>query len=237
LFVTGTGPYSVNYLYHNNGDGTFARVFAGSVTADAGISYGCAWADYDNDGFLDLFVARGGDTFPSVNLLYHNNGNSNGWLKVRLVGTVSNRSAIGAKVRIHATIAGKTFWQLREINTGDGFCGNLLEAHFGLGDATNVDTLRIEWPSGIVQEFQNVTPKQILTITEPPRLLAGVTNGVPQFLVKGGRFMQYDLQASSDLMAWSPLGTVTVTNLNGTAQIIDAGAPGSDHRFYRAVSH
>jgi hypothetical protein len=154
-----------------------------------------------------------------------------------LVGTVSNRSAIGAKVRVKATIGGKTFWQMREINTGDGFSAGPLDAHFGLGNATNIDTLRIEWPSGIVQEFQNVAPKQILTITEPPRLLASTTNGVPQFSLKGGRFMQYDIQASSDLMAWSPVSTVTITNLSGTAQIIDPGAPGSDHRFYRAVSH
>jgi len=235
LFVTSDGSYGVNYLYHNNGDGTFARILAGSVTADAGISYGCAWADYDNDGFLDLFVARGGDTFPSVNLLYRNNGNSNAWLKVRLVGTVSNRSAIGAKVRVHATIGGKTFWQLREINTGDGFSAGPLDAHFGLGDATNVDTLRIEWPSGTVQEFPNIAPKQTLTITEPPRLLATTTNGAPQFSLKGGRGFQYEIDSSTNLTAWSSIGTLTVTNLNGIAQIIDTNLPTAS-RFYRAVS-
>ncbi len=103
------------------------------------------------------------------------------------MGTVSNRSAIGAKVRAKATIGGKTFWQMREINTGDGFSAGPLDAHFGLGDGTNVDTLRIEWPSGVVQEFQNVAPKQILTITEPPRLLATSTGSATQFSLKGGR--------------------------------------------------
>ncbi|HEY3853348.1 MAG TPA: choice-of-anchor tandem repeat GloVer-containing protein [Verrucomicrobiae bacterium] len=237
LFVTADGQYSVNNLYHNNGDGTFTRMFAGSTTSDAGISFGCGWADYDNDGFLDLFVARGSDSFSSVNLLYRNNGNSNTWLKVKLVGTVSNRSAIGAKVRVHATIGGKTFWQLREINTGDGFSANSMEAHFGLGNATNVDALRIEWPSGTVQEFQNVAAKQYLTITEPPRLSATMTNGVPQFFLKGGRGFQYDIQASTDLAAWSSVSTTTITNLSGIAQIIDTNAGGSIQRFYRAVSH
>jgi hypothetical protein len=182
-------------------------------------------------------VARGSERFASVNLLYRNNGNSNAWLKVKLVGTVSNRSAIGAKVRVHATIGGKTFWQLREINTGDGFCANALDPHFGLGDATQVDTLRIEWPSGTVQEFHNVAVKQTLTIIEPPRLLAATTNGVPQFSVKGGRGFHYDIQTSTDLAAWSSLGTVTITNLSGIVQIIDTNVMGAGQRFYRAVSH
>ncbi len=237
LYVTVLLTTGVNRLYHNNGDGTFTRVTTGSLVNDVGPSVGCAWGDYDNDGFLDLFVARGGDTLPTANVLYRNNGNSNAWLRIKLVGTVSSRSAIGARVRAKASIGGKTFWQLREINTGDGFCAGPLETHFGLGNATNIDTLRIEWPSGAVQEFPNVAPRQILTITEPPQLLAGLSNGVPQFSIKGGRFMQYDLQASTDLMAWSPLGTVTVTNMNGTVQVVDPGASGSDHRFYRAVSH
>jgi uncharacterized repeat protein (TIGR03803 family) len=236
LFVTVVQTSAVNFLYHNNGDGSFTRITLGSPVNDRGVSVGCAWGDYDNDGFLDLFVARGTHILPTANLLYHNNGNSNAWLTIKLVGTVSNRSAIGAKVRVKATVAGKTFWQLREINTGSGYCTGPLEAHFGLGDATNADNVRIEWPSGTVQEFYNVAPRQILTYTEPPRLLASATNGVPQFVLKGGRFMQYDILASTDLATWSPVGTVTITNMNGTAQITDPNAPGSDCGFYRAVA-
>ena len=239
LFVThdehGDGP-DMNLLYHNNGDGSFTRILTGSLVNDAGHRWGCAWGDYDNDGFLDLFVAKGADAGSQNNDLYRNNGNRNNWLKVKCVGTVSNRSAIGAKVRAKATIGGKTFWQLREISTGSGLSKNPLEAHFGLGDATNVDTLRIEWPSGIVQEFPNVAAKQFLTITEPPRLLASMTNGVPQFSLKGGRGFQYQIEASTDLVAWSPLGTLTITNLSGIAQITDTNALGSNRRFYRAVS-
>jgi hypothetical protein len=133
--------------------------------------YSPTWVDVDNDGFLDLFVTRNSGG-PISNLLYHNGGNSNAWLKVKLVGTVSNRSAVGAKVHVRATVGGKTLWQLRQIDAGGGWNVVPLVAHFGLGDATNVDTLRIEWPSGTVQEFANITPRQTLTITEPPRLLA-----------------------------------------------------------------
>jgi hypothetical protein len=235
LFVTHGDD--LNYLYRNNGDGSFTRILTGSLVNDVGHSVGCAWGDYDNDGFLDLFVAKGGTVGgPQNNGLYRNNGNKNNWLKVKCVGTVSNRSAIGAKVRAKATIGGKTIWQLREISAGSAINPTPLEAHFGLGAATNVETLRIEWPSGIVQEFPNVATKQFLTITEPPRLLSSVTDSVPQFSLKGGRGFQYQIEASTDLVAWSPLGTLTITNLSGIAQITDTNALGSNRRFYRAVS-
>jgi hypothetical protein len=227
-----------NILYHNNGNGSFTRVLTGSLVNDPSVTPpGCAWGDYDNDGFLDLFVPNGSDGAPATNLLYRNNGNSNAWIKIRLTGTASNRSAIGAKVRLQATISGKTMWQLREINSGTGFSGGPLEAHFGLGDATNIDTVRIEWPSGTVQEFQNVAVKQILPITEPPRLLASTTNGVSKFSLKGGRGFQYEVDSSPDLSAWSSIGVLTITNLNGTALIVDTNPPALDQRFYRAVSH
>jgi hypothetical protein len=228
------GNAGTNFLYHNNGDGTFTQITTGSPVTDPSFSIGCSWVDYDNDGFLDLFVAQAN---ALGNYLYHNDGNSNAWLEVKLVGTVSNRSAIGAKVRVHATIGGKTFWQLREINTGSGWGNNNpLVAQFGLGDATNADIVRIEWPSGLVQEFQNVAAKQILTYTEPPRLLATATAGIPQFSLKGGRGFQYEIDSSADLSTWSSNSTVTITNLNGIVPIVDINPPASDQRFYRAIS-
>jgi hypothetical protein len=128
-----------------------------------------SWGDYDNDGFLDLFVSQGYfEPEPHTNLLYHNNGNANAWLNVKLVGTRSNRSAIGAKVRVKAFYRGASRWQLREISGGDsGANQQSLNAEFGLADATIVDTLRVEWPSGAVTELHDVAPRQHLTITEP----------------------------------------------------------------------
>src|SRR6185369_10873630 len=128
---------------------------------------GCVWGDYDNDGFLDLFVANGANQNAQNNFLYRNNGNSNSWINIRGVGNVSNRSAGGAKVRVKSTIGAEPLWQLREISGGSGYGSqNDLRASFGLGDATNIDTVRIEWPSGIIQEMRNVAVKQFLTVTE-----------------------------------------------------------------------
>jgi hypothetical protein len=239
LFVaTDTGqpnPIHSNFLYHNNGDGTFTRIMSGSVVNEVGFSYGCAWGDYDNDGFLDLFVARGADVAAATNRLYRNNGNSKGWIKLKLVGTVSNRVAIGAKVRIKAVIHGQSVWQLREVNTGDGYCANQLDPHFGLGDATNIDLVRIEWPSGIVQELHDVTPRQFLTITEPSQLVVSHDAANPQFSIRGWRGMRYDIDASTNLFDWVTVSTLTVTNQRGTAPIVDTNALDAGRRFYRAV--
>jgi hypothetical protein len=160
-----------NFLYHNSGDGTFTKVTEGSLVNDNITECpGASWGDYDNDGFLDLFVSQGAFwPVPQTNLLYHNNGNGNAWLNVKLVGTVSNRSGIGAKVRVKAFYRGESRWQLRDISGGDGESNQQsLNAEFGLADATSIDTVRVEWPSGIVQELQNVAPRQFLTIVEAP---------------------------------------------------------------------
>jgi hypothetical protein len=107
-----------------------------------------------------------GGAMPA-NFLYRNNGNTNAWLRIKPIGAISNRDGVGAKVRVKATYAGQARWQRRDVSGGDSFNGNHLIAHFGLGDATNVDVLRIEWPSGIVQNLTDVPARQLLTVTEP----------------------------------------------------------------------
>jgi hypothetical protein len=217
-----------NFLYHNNGDGTFTRVTTGPMVDYASGTGGCAWGDYDNDGFLDLYVS-------SPNVLFHNTGNSNHWLKVKCEGTVSNRSAIGAKVRVKATIASKTFWQMREITSGDGIGSSGLIAHFGLGDATNIGALRIEWPSGAVQVMTNVPTRQFLTVTEPAALKtpAILPDGSLQFSLTGGIGFHYGIETSSDLTGWTPWTSLTCTNR--TMTVTDTNAITSAGRFYRAV--
>jgi hypothetical protein len=246
IFVSNTGPRQLgsdksfgeetNFLYHNNGDGAFTKITSGSPVNELGHSAGSAWGDYDNDGFVDLFVCNGYVYTNRNNLLYRNNGNSNSWLNFQLVGTMSNRSAIGAKVHLKTTIHGPTFWQMREISGGSGFvCQNDMRANFGLGDATNAELVRIEWPSGTVQEFQNVAAKQFLTVTEPPGLSSAViTNGIVQLAIKGGRGFQYDVQSSSNLVDWETVATLSVTNNSGAASFTDSTANFARH-FYRAV--
>ena len=226
-----------NALYHNNGNGTFTRITTGSIANDlppGRVSNDGLWFDYDNDGFLDLYVfnqeANGAAT--AVNLLYHNNGNTNAWLKVRLIGTASNRDAVGAKVRVQATYAGQPRWQRRDITGGDSFSGNQLYAHFGLGNATNVDVLRIEWPSGMVQELHDVAVRQFLTVTEPTRLAMAQPG---QLHIQCWKGMTYRLESSPDLATWTPLATVTNSNVTGGVQWTDPSGPSPRACFYRAV--
>ena len=215
------------FFYLNNGDGTFTEITQGDLVNSGGHSNGAVFTDYDRDGFLDLFVANYSN---QNNWLFRNKGNSNGWLAVKCIGTASNRSAIGAKVRAKAAIGGKTFWQLREISNGDGVGNGTLTAHFGLGDATIIDTLRIEWPSGIVQELHGVSVKQSLTVTEPARLQA---LGAGAFRVQSWKGMAFELQSSTNLEQWLPV--TTVTNLTGALEFADPDAANHLRRFYRAL--
>jgi hypothetical protein len=235
-----------NQLFHNNGDGTFTQILSGSPVNDGGAgTYYLApsWVDYDNDGFLDLFVA-GGSGGSGKNLLYHNNGNTNGWLEVKCVGIASNRAAIGAKVRVLATIGGKTVWQAREINQGGGHSSLPPVAHFGLRDATNVAVLRIEWPSGIVQTMSNVAPRQILTVVEHqenisgPIRLSGIeafTNGAVRLsvtVIPGS--LLYVLEASTNLLSWTKLSVRSNFDpLDHLLFFFDPAGAKFPERFYR----
>jgi hypothetical protein len=232
LFVSNASNQQ-NFLYHNNGDGTFAKITVGNIVTDGGDSIGCAWGDYDNDGFLDLFVAnRSGQN----NFLYHNDGNSNHWLRVKCVGTASNRAAIGTKIRIKATIAGLERWQLRQICGGDGENNSdSLIAHFGLGDATVIDTVRVEWPSGAVREYRNADANQTLTLIEPPRLAAGESANESGFAMNliGAPGCSYVIEASTNMINWTPM--VMFTNSNRTTPWTDSDATHYSQRFYRAA--
>jgi hypothetical protein len=158
-----------NMLYENKGNGTFTAVpdaggAAGTTGSLAGVGDSVSTVDYDQDGFLDLFVTNGSMRFYwGPNQLFRNQGNENHWLEVDLQGVVSNRDGIGA--RVLATAGGVT--QLRE-QAGGMHLGtqNHQRLHFGLGHNTIIDRLLIHWPSGIVQELENVAADQILHVVE-----------------------------------------------------------------------
>ena len=156
-----------NLLYHNNGNGTFTKILLGDIVNDHGNSFGCAWADYDNDGDMDLFVANINN---ENNFLYRNNAtneNTNKWITIKCTGTTSNKSAIGAKVMVKANINGTAQWQMREIVSETGYASqNDIRAHFGLGTASIVDSIKILWPSGSINTFTNVAVNKFITITE-----------------------------------------------------------------------
>ena len=133
-----TSLKTANYLYINNNDGTFTKSNDAAVQ-DSGWTYGVAFGDYDNDGWLDLFQARCYNENEN-NVLFKNNGGSNKWIMLNLEGIVSNKSAIGAIVKLKAEISGQPVWQMRKVAGQNGYCGQNLQIHFGLGDATQIDS-------------------------------------------------------------------------------------------------
>jgi PKD repeat protein len=164
-------------LYRNEGNGQFVSVNrseTGDILLDLPAPQAGSWGDYDNDGDLDLYVLTYANPnqatgVPQPNYLIRNDmGNANHWLMVKCVGQLSNRSAIGAKIRAKALINDQEIWQVRYVSGGaSSFVFQAdLRVHLGLADATAVDSLKIEWPSGIVQVLENVPADQVLTVSE-----------------------------------------------------------------------
>jgi len=163
---------SRGHLYENLGDGTFERVPETQFVCDSCTVTSGVWGDHDRDGDLDLYLARLDPAWLSRpayshNMLLRNNGNSNHWIIVKLRGSVSNRLGVGTKVRVKAVIDGVPVWQLREMMTMTGSRAQPpFELHLGLGDAIVIDSLKLEWPSGIVQVLEYVPADQFLTVYE-----------------------------------------------------------------------
>jgi len=124
------------------------------------VGRGAAFADYDNDGNVDVVIVNHGD--PAV--LLRNTGHAtNAWVEFRLTGSRSNRSALGAKLRLVA--GGQT--QIREVGASSSYLSQeALTQHFGLGTAARVDTLEILWPSGGRQVLTNLDTRTIHTVVE-----------------------------------------------------------------------
>jgi len=142
-------------------------------------SLACAWGDADQDGLLDLAVANAGT--PSILVLNHFFATGNHWAEIRCVGTLSNRAAIGARVEVKATINDRGIWQNREISSQSGHSGqNSLAAHFGLGDAAVIDTLRIFWPSGRTQTLTALRADQRIIVKESEAASVAVQEAVVQ---------------------------------------------------------
>ncbi|MEM6613587.1 MAG: CRTAC1 family protein [Cyanobacteria bacterium P01_C01_bin.72] len=163
-----------NVLYDNQGDGTFKAIadLGDGTGSNLGVGDTVSTVDYNNDGFLDLFVTNG--SFPHLlnenapYQLLENEGNDNHWLEIDLEGVVSNRDGIGAKV--YVTAGGVT--QLRQQTGGmHDQVQNSDLLHFGLADNTMVEDIRVEWSSGIVQHLEGINSNQILTIVEPDIIL------------------------------------------------------------------
>jgi len=143
--------YTINFFYVNDGDGTFTKI-DNPVTQVKNNSFGHAWSDYDNDGDLDLFIGNHGS---ETNEFYENErAQCSSWFCAKLTGVNANKSALGTKISVLATIEGVPTWQTKEITnlSGGGASGQgTLRPIFGLGDAAQVDSVVIQWPSGVIE--------------------------------------------------------------------------------------
>ena len=146
-----------NSLFANLGDGTFR-----DVSSDAGFTLarahrGSAFADFDNDGKVDVVVSALGE---SAELWQNVSPDPNHWLVLKLTGTRSNRDGIGAKIRLGD--------QFNHVTTAVGYASSSPSTvHFGTGKLEKIDRIEIRWPSGTVQVLQNVATNQLIEVREP----------------------------------------------------------------------
>ncbi|MBK8491874.1 MAG: VCBS repeat-containing protein [Saprospirales bacterium] len=169
LFTMGFWGYE-SRCWRNDGNGTFTDITASFPniyplqTSGSG-SNAVIVVDYDRDGWLDLHIAQ---PDAIADHLYKNLGDGcQSWLEVECVGVQSNRAAIGTTLRAKATINGTAVWQMRQVSAQTAATGqNPLWQHFGFGDATVIDSLVVEWPSGATCVFEGVSVNQLVEIEE-----------------------------------------------------------------------
>ncbi len=152
-----------NILLLNDSHGKFTNVSddAGDGLRVKRSSRGTAFDDLDNDGDIDGVVLNSRRP-PTV--LRNDLTTENHWLQLRLIGTLSNRSAVGARVRV--TTGSET--QMDEVHSGRGYQSDYgRRLHFGLKQTTRVDQIEIHWPSGQVQYLRDVPSDQLMTVIEP----------------------------------------------------------------------
>ncbi len=150
-------------LFENLGGGKFKEVSSdlGSYFHDEYVGRGACLGDYDNDGDFDVYVAN----LNSRGMFLRNNkGNQNNWLILSLVGTTSNRDAIGARIKLSS---GGKIQTTQKKSTSGYLSQNDHRIHFGLGKDEMVEKIEITWPSGKFQLVENTKANQIITVTEP----------------------------------------------------------------------
>ena len=173
-YIHGGTEYAEPKTMYRNLGGTFQDVTnqLGPDLANLRVSRAAAFADYDNDGDVDVLVTNNGDR---PQLFRNDGGNRHHWLEVRLVGTRSNRDGIGGKVKIVAN----GIVQTDEAKGGMSYqAAHDPRLHFGLGKATRIALLDVAWPSGAVTKLTDVAADQCITIKED---VGEVPSKCPQF--------------------------------------------------------
>ncbi len=190
-FYLGTGYPSYdalmpNVMYHNQSGRRFADITWNGGFGHLQKGHGIAFADFDHDGDQDIYAQMGGaklgDKFNDA--LFENPGFDNNWIALQLVGTRSNRSAIGARIRlvIREGEEGAERSVYRRVNSGGSFGANPLRQTIGVGQAEEIARMEIFWPtSDTTQRFENVTVNRMIRITEGEGELEAIEFGRFQF--------------------------------------------------------
>jgi enediyne biosynthesis protein E4 len=158
------GAHSLNgrehkCLFRNNGDGTFTDVAHVDAADRIEDGRGLSLFDYDGDGQVDILMRN----YRQPAQLLHNTGGPEHWIEFKLIGTRSNRDAVGARVII--TAGGHR--QLRQVSCGSAYLSSQsLVQHFGLGATREVEQVEVQWPSGASSVLEHVPADRILRITE-----------------------------------------------------------------------
>ena len=158
------GAHSLNgrerkVLFRNNGDGTFTDVAFVNGVARQEDGRGLTILDYNNDGQMDLLLRN----YKQPTQLLRNRGGPEHWMEFKLVGTVSNRDAVGAKIRLQTSRG----WQMRVVTAGSGYLSQQSSIqHFGLGDERAAAEVMITWPSGATTRIGELEGGHRFTITE-----------------------------------------------------------------------
>ncbi len=174
-------PYAEHkYLYRNLRNGQFEDVTSkgGPGITEAVPARGCAFGDYDNDGDLDIVVNCVNHT---PQLLRCDSTTARNWIKIRTVGTKSNRTGIGARIAVttQASPTAKPFVQIDEVRSGGSYYSqNDLRIHFGLDRATHAD-VEITWPSGAKDKLPNLAANRLYVIEEGGKILKTMPMGKP----------------------------------------------------------
>jgi hypothetical protein len=162
-----------NVLFRNDAGLRFEDITAATGTGHLQKGHGIAFADWDRDGDADIFLEAGG-AVPgdrAHNVLFQNPGYGNHWLTIKLIGSRTNRAALGAKIRVELPgQAGAVASRYRTITTGSSFGGNPLTCTIGLGQANTISAVEVSWPTTKTrQTFRNVPVDRFIEITESRR--------------------------------------------------------------------
>lgn len=166
IYVVNETRFAVDYKFfdnvlYRNENGLIFQVVSEDVLKSPYGGYGLAVADLDKNGQPDLVIANSGQ--DGNQLLFNQQKNDHHWVRIKLEGTQSNRSAIGARV----TLESGDVRLVDEVNAGTGFAGqNSLYLHFGLGQREHIDRLSILWPSGLEEVFESLPVDQTLSFKE-----------------------------------------------------------------------